>query len=242
MPPEIVRDGVLLVDTFVAPGRALPAAAGRCRPAVALLAATAAALLFTAIALPRVDFERRAAATLERRPDGTELTAHEREEALKRAAKIGAVGAWASAALGPTLLALGAAAALWVGFRVAGARPGFRPTFAVVAQGMLPARLAPLLAIPAVVASAPVPAEDLHRLLPSSLAALLTPSAPPALAAALGGVDLFALWSAALVASGMARAAGTSRRRAVAVTAVLYVAAIALLHVVPSALPGATPP
>jgi hypothetical protein len=239
MSPEISRDGTVLLQALLAPSRGLPEAAARRRPLAALAVSTAAALVFAAVAVPRIDFERAAAARIDARPNAAEMTPHEREDALTQERRIDAVSAWAGAALGPVLLSLGAAGALWLAFRVAGSRPGFRSTFAVAAHGLLPVRLAPLLAIPALVAKAPVRVEEVGRLLPSSLAALLPAAAAPPLAAALTALDLFSLWSVVLVSSGMARAAGTTRARAIAVTLLLFVAWVAIFRVaIPAASAG----
>jgi hypothetical protein len=237
---EIAEDGSVLAQALVAPGRGLPRAAERRRVVVALLVGTAATLAFAAVAVPRTDVSatvvRRLDDQARKAPDAAEPTAHEREEAIATAGKVAAVGAWSGAALGPTLSALAAAVLLWLGFRVAGTAPGFRPTLAVVAHALLPVWLSRLLAIPALVRSAPVAAEDLGRLLPSSLAALLPAHAPPQLAAAAGAVDLFALWALALVVTGMARASGASRARAAAVTLALWAGYVAVLKVAPAAM------
>ncbi|HSD21972.1 MAG TPA: YIP1 family protein [Anaeromyxobacter sp.] len=233
---ELLQDGTVVAHALAAPGRGIAEAAERRRALTALCLATAASLVFAAVALPRLDYEAAARARV-RGAEALEQTQFQREEAVATARKLGHITGWAGAALAPTLLAAGAAVLLFAGFRVAGTRPGFKETYAVAAHGMLPIWLAGLLAIPAVLARAPLPPDDLPRLLPSSLAAIVPRAAPP-LVAALSAVDLFALWAVALVATGMARASGASRARAFTVTLVLYAACVALLKVVPVALLG----
>lgn len=233
---ELAIDGKVIARTLWAPALGLGAAVERRRGLAAVLLGTFAALAFAAAAVPRVDYESAAAAKLARAPKAAEMTPHDREEALVTARKIGEIGGWAGAIAGPALQALGLAAALFLAFRVAGTRPAFRETFAVAAHGLLPVWLAGVLAVPAALARAPIPADQVGSLLPSSPASLLPPGAPPALAGALGALDLFALWAVALVATGMARASGASRRRAAAVTIVLYLAWVALVRI---ALPAA---
>jgi hypothetical protein len=233
---ELARDGTVIARTLTAPSVGLAGAVERRRSLSALLLSTLAALAFAAVAVPRVDYERAAAAQIDRGPKAAELTPHDREAALATARKVGEIAGWAGAALGPALAAVGAAVSLFLGFRVAGTRPPFRETFAVAAHGLLPVWLGSLLAIPAVLAHAPVRAEELGRLLPSSAAAFLPPRAPAPLAGALGAVDLFALWALVLVATGMARASGATRRRAAIVTIVLYAAWIAIAKVALPAL------
>lgn len=239
---EIAADGTVIARTLASPSLGLASAVERRRSLTALALGTLAVLAFTAVAVPRLDFERAKARELDRSPKAAEMTPHDREDALATARKVGQVAAWAAAAAQPALWALGAAAFLFAAFRVAGTRPGFRDTFAVAAHGLLPIWLAKLLAIPAVLARAPIPAEEAERLLPSSAAALLAPGAHPALLGALGAADLFALWAAALVAAGMARASGATRRRSAAVVAVLYLSWIAVARVALPALAAAAGP
>lgn len=244
---EIATDGKIVARTLTTPAFGLAAAVERRRSLVAVLLGTLAALAFASAAVPRVDYESSAAAELARQPKAAEMTPHDREEALATARKVGQISGWAGAIAGPALQALGVALALFVAFRVAGTRPAFRETFAVAAHGLLPVWLARLLAIPAALARAPIPADQAGALLPSSPAALLPPGAAPALAGALGALDLFALWAIVLVATGMARASGASRRRAAIVTAVLYLAWVAVARIaLPSAIaagqgPGGSP-
>jgi hypothetical protein len=233
---DIASDGSVILRTLAAPTLGLAAAVERRRSLTALALSTLAALAFAAAAVPRVDYERAAAAEIARRPKAAEMSPRDLEEALATARKVGQVSGWAGAALSPALAALGAAVALFLAFRVAGTRPPFRETLAVAAHGLLPVALARLLAVPAALARAPIPSEQVGALLPSSAAALLPPGAPPAVAGALGAIDLFALWGVALVATGMARASGASRRRAAVVSAVLYLAWVAVVRV---ALPAA---
>ena len=233
---QLTEDGAAVVATLARPAQGLTLVAERRRLLVALLAATLASLAVAAVAVPRLDFERAAAARLDHGPEGADMTPHQREEALVQARKVGTLSSYAGAVGGPALMVAGAALFLWAGFKVAGTRPDLRGSAAVAAHGMLPIFLGQLLVIPALVARAPVAVEELPRLLPSSAAAFLPAGASPVLAAALGSLDVFGLWAAVLVAAGMARVAGATRLRAAAVTGVLWLAQVAMLKVVPAAL------
>jgi len=233
--PEITLDGTVILETFVTPARGLARAVERRRSFAALLVATALALGFAAVAAPRIDVGPAVVARLDRDKEAADMTPHQREEAIATARKVAVVGVWAGAALSPSLLAVLAAAFLWVGFRVAGTSPAFRPALSAVAHGMLPVWVGQFLAIPALLVRGTVGTEELTRLLPSSPAALLPAGAPPAALAALGALDLFHLWALSLVAAGMARVSGATRRRAAAVTIVLWVAYVALFKVAPAA-------
>lgn len=239
---DLASDGTVIARTLAWPSLGLATAAQRRRSFTALLVSTLAALAFAAVAVPRVDYERAAAAEADASPSAAERSPQEREQALATARKVGVAAGWARAATFPALAALAAATLLFAGFRVAGTRPAFADTFAVAAHGLLPVWLAKLVAIPAALYHAPIAPDHASRLLPSSAAALLPRGAAPPLVAALGAIDLFALWALVLVATGMAHASGASRRRAAAVTAVLYVAWVAVVGVaLPAAMAGPSP-
>jgi hypothetical protein len=233
---DLSEDGAVLVSTLTAPERGLAAAADRRRPLTALLLATLLSLVFTAVALPRLDFEGAATAALGNGgPGAEELTPHQQEEALVQARKLGGIAGWANAAAGPTLLVLGAAFALFLAFRLAGTKPGFKATLAVSAHALLPLFVAQLLLLPALVQQAPVLPSELPRLLPSSLAALLPAQASPIAAAAASSLDLFTAWTVVLLVLGMAHAAGSTRLRAAVVVGLLWLAQIGVLKIAPAA-------
>ena len=233
---EIAQDGTVIWATLAEPGRGLAQALYRRRTSTAILAATLAALVSTAFVVPSLDMEKAAGGQL--RPD---MTPHEREEALATAAKLETVKQWASAVASPAVNAALLAVAFFLAFWLAGARTGFKDTLTVTAHAQLPIWLKALLTAPAAMAHAPVAPDDVGKLLPSSLAAFLPGSLPPAVIAAGGAIDVFTLWSAYLLGAGMAKASGASRRRAFVVTAILFVAYACLLKIVPSAAPAGGP-
>jgi hypothetical protein len=175
------------------------------------------------------------------RPNAAEMTPYAREEAIATQVKVGRVGAWAKAIFVPVLRALGIGLAAFLALRVAAGTPTLKDSLAVAAVAVLPLALRDLLAVPAALVRGVVPPADAAHLLPSSVAALLPPGVPAPLARAAGGLDLFALWCAALLAVGMASAARVSLRRAATVVAVLFVAGIAVLDVALPALVAKRP-
>ncbi len=220
-----------LYQSFVDPGRAMPEIARSGRFLPALLAATAAALLSAAVAVPRLDFARAAHEAIDRGPDAAQMTPRQREDAVAAARKLGALGAYAGALFGPALSALGAAVALWLGFTIAGGKPGFRSTFAVASFAQLPGALQQLLAVPAALRAETIDPVQLPRIVPSSLGALLPPGASGPGASFLFALDLFALWAVALAALGMTQAAQVSRKRAATATLLLWLAWVGVFKV-----------
>ena len=234
---ELREDGAAAVAVFAAPGRGLDLVVSRHRSLVAILIATAASLLFAAAAVPRLDFAKAAERKLDLMPAAAaaEMTPFQREEAIEQARKVGTISVYAGSAFSPALTVLAAAFFLWLAFKVAGTTPPLKGTVAVTAHALLPVLVAPLLLLPAVFAKAPVDAEALGRLLPSSLGALLPDQASPVLLAAASSLDLFTFWSLALLTVGMARLTGASTRRAAIVVGLLWLAQVAFLRIAPAA-------
>lgn len=217
----------LFLDALVSPARALAAAAERRTVLPPLVAATAASLLLSLALVPRIDFERGALDRIESQPDAADVTPHQKEEQLASSRKLGAVSGYAGAALGPAAIAFAAALFLWVAFRVAGAAPGFAPTMSVAAWALLPRALESLLLLPAALRSGSLSPDAVARLAPWSAAFWLGAEARPPLASLASSLNLFGLWSAALLCLGMASVAGTSRARSAAVVIAMWAALVA---------------
>jgi hypothetical protein len=232
---DLREDGAVAAAVLTAPGRGLEQVVTRRRSLTAILLATAVSVLFAAVSVPRLDFEKAASKQLEMAKDAAEMTPFQREEAVQQARKVGAIAVYAGSLFSPALSVLVAAFFLWLAFKVAGTAPPFKGTLAVTAHGLLPVLLLPLLLLPAVVVKAPVDPQALNRLLPSNLGAFLSDQASPVLLALASSLDLFSFWSLALVTMGMARLTGASTRRAATVVGLLWLAQVALLRIAPAA-------
>lgn len=238
---------MLIVDTFTAPARALADVATSRRFVPALLAATVVALLHAGALASRLDvetlLEQQLAAVAAAAPEqSAAMTPHEREEALASKRKLATVGIVVGGLFGPALQALGAALALWLAFKVAALAAGFRATFAVVSYGFLPLALAKLLSIPSLLARSVVTPDGAARLLPSNLGALMPAVAHPAWRGLLTSIDVFSLWSLALVTIGLAAVTGASWRRAGLVAGVMWLAYVAVFGVALAAIAARATP
>lgn len=228
----------IFLDALGSPGRAFAAALERKRFLPPLLAATAASLLLAAALLPQLDFDRAALQVLEQGPNAADVTPFQREEAVASARKLGAVLTVAGAAAGPALGALGLSLLLWLAFRVAGTRPTLRDTLVVASWSLLPRALEALLSIPAALSTGPISPDGISRLGPWSAGWFASPATHPPLLALATSLNLFGLWTAALLVIGMTPAAGASRGRSAAVVAFVCAALVA----VGMAAAGARPP
>lgn len=116
---------------------------------------------------------------------------------------------------------VGVALALKVTGWFLGRKISFGKAFTAGAVGLLPIALS-WVVLAVLVLAQPVVADGMREhMVPSSLAAAFA-QASPAAARALGALDFFNLWSAALVGLGFAEASGLRKGRGVAVGLVLY--------------------
>ncbi len=236
---SIVSGARLVAGAVANPAVRLRDDAARRRVLPALIAATLGSLAYAAVLQPRLDVS---AAVLEQ-PAGPEgekktQTPHEQEEALASARKVAAARTWGGAALGPSLTAIGLALALWIGFAVAFRAPSLRETLAVAAYAQIPAAVAQVLAIPALLVRGSVTPPELADVLPSHLGVLLGPGRAGPLAGLLSSLDLFTLWALVIVAFGMRAVAGVSTARAVTTTLVLFACFVGVVRVAAPSLVG----
>lgn len=233
MASEITHDGAVIWSTLAQPGYGFVRAVNRHRALTAVVLSTALCLLATGLILPHIDAEAVAGDSLV-----ADMTPHERSQAMETAVKLYRVTIWGLAGMGSAGSALLISLALWLAFRVAGARAGFKTSFTVTAHALLPQALKVVLMVPAVLVRKWVTPAELPTLLPSSITAILPDSfhAPAPAMAALSALDFFTLWSLVLLGVGMRQASGASKLRTALVLVVLFAAYIAIAKVVPSAL------
>ena len=220
------------------PTTQLPRAAEQRQYWVPLLLATAAALIFSIVAVPRIDFERAVADALDRTEGAAQMTPHDRELKLEQGRKVGALAAYTGAAFGTGLSALLAAFGLWLAFRVVGDKPGFPQTFTVACWALLPGAIEAILSVPALLMRKTIPVEQLASVLPGNLGVLLPAGMTGPLASFLGAMDLFAIWSVWILAAGMAGVAHVPIRRALVTVVVLWLSYVAVFQVALPTLGG----
>lgn len=230
---------LLAQSPLLHPATMLPRAAEQRQYWIPLLLATAAALLFSIVAVPRIDFERAAADAIDRSEGAAQMTPHDREVKIEQGRKVAALASYTGAAFGTGLSALLAALGVWLAFHVVGQKPGFAPTFTVMCWALLPGAIESVLSVPALLVRGTIRVEQLPALFPANLGTFLPAGTEGPLASFLGAVDLFSLWSVWLVAMGMAGVAQVSKRRALVTTVVLWLAYVAVFRVALPTLGGA---
>jgi hypothetical protein len=228
-----------MLAPLLRPTTGLPVAAAKRQFWEPLLFATAVGLLFAILAVPRLDFDRAAGEALDRAEGAAQMSPHEREEKIGTVRRVGTLATYAGAALGPALVALAGALALWLGFKVVGGKSPYVGAFTAMAWGLVPGAVESLLTIPALLTRSSLEPEAVSRLLPASLGVFLPASYTGPLANLLWSVDLFSLWAVFVVGVGMAGVAGVSRRRSLTTVIVLWVSFVAVFKVALPLLGGA---
>lgn len=231
----------IALATLWAPGRALQEAADARLFFWPLLVATVVGVGFTALFVPRTDFAAIADKQLDSLPaeDAGKMTPHEREEKVEQIGKLSVISSYAAAALGPAFFSLVTALALWLGFKVAGGKPTFTGSFAVVAHTAMVDAAKMLLSLPALFQRDKMDLLEIQKLLPSNLASFASEETPLPHLTLLSSVDLFALWALVLTIVGMAHVAKVSLVRSSVVNVVLWASFVLVFRF---ALPTLTSP
>jgi len=231
---------LLALKTLWSPTAAMTAAADQRRFFWPLFLLALVGVGFVVLAMPRVDFASVVEEAIDSVPEvAAKLTPYERVEKIETGRKATLVATFAGATVGQALFALAAGLFLWLGFKVAGGKPGFVASFAVASSAAMPTVVRDLLSVPALLRRESLRLTDLEKLLPSNLAALAPEGTPAPQLLLLAEADLFQLWVVFLVIIGMAHAAQVSKLRAGVVTFILWASyALVFRFAIPSLTTG----
>ncbi|HEX2164409.1 MAG TPA: YIP1 family protein [Thermoanaerobaculia bacterium] len=139
------------------------------------------------------------------------------------------VGVACNVVLFPAGMAL-VAAIFWGLANVAGGEIGFKRSLAVTGHALMPNAVSSLLTIPVILGRREIdPIAAQHGLLASHLGALAPEDAPAWVAALLARVDLFSLWSLALLALGFVVVARLSKGAAIGIVLLVWLFWIGLM-------------
>lgn len=177
-----------------------------------------------ALAMQRIDMEAVVRDAMEKQNQPID-----EEQIATYAAMQSKVGLACNVVIFPAAL-LALAAIFWGLANVAGGEIDFKRSLAVTAHGLMPNAVSSLLTIPVILGRQEIDvAEAQHGLLASHLAAFAPEDAPAWLVALLARVDVFSLWSLALLVVGFAVVARLSKGAAVGVVALLWLLWIGLM-------------
>jgi hypothetical protein len=217
--------------TFVRPVQALTAVAGTRSIVAPLALSTVLSVGLTAIALPRLNLYRQSAEAVSMQVGQGTMTLSQWNVLIAEEQKTQVKAAYVASLATPMVQAFAVTVLMVLGLGFVGGKPGFVPALAVSAHALLPLTLKRALSIAAVFPRRNVPLEGLGRLLPSNPGAFLPLEAHGAGVSLLTSLDLFSVWSLALLVVGLSPLAQLTRRRTAAVTLAIwgvYVAASVL--------------
>ncbi|MGE5234947.1 MAG: YIP1 family protein [Acidobacteriota bacterium] len=172
---------------------------------------------------PKIDFEATIRKGIEDRgSQAQQLTDEQISRIAETQRKVASVMRYASpATVSLVFLLLGGA--YFLGLKAAGSEVEYTPVFSAVVHATLPASLVSG-ALMVVMASQrdSFPAQEMERLLKTSVGAWLDPATPKALLTVANSLDIFNLWQWILLTVGLAIVGKVSRSRSALVVAVLW--------------------
>lgn len=172
------------------------------------------------LVVPKIDWEEVARTQLENSPAAGQLSREQIDERVEMSAKISPYFVYAA----PAFLALGVlilGLVFWGIFNLAGGESTFPRSMAVITHAFMPMVVSSLIAIPVILGTERIEAEDLQAdtLVKSNLAVFAPEGAAPALLKLLSKVDVFSIWVLVLLILGFSRV--TKVKTAVAAGVVL---------------------
>ncbi len=175
----------------------------------------AVSVIFSLALLPRVDFDRMIRGSLEKR--GTTLPEARVQTIIERQKSIAPVLYNSTAVVSPVVVSLLVALVFWAAFKAFGWDLTFRQSFGATAHAFLPAVVGSLLFLPVLIRQGSVDPRTMGDLFLSNLGFLVDRQTSPSVHAILQSIDLFSLWTLALLVIGFSAAARVSRGAAAGV-------------------------
>ena len=203
-----------VVGVFFSPSRTFASIAARPTWIAPLLLWTAVSLLFTAVLLPKIDYEKAIRQAMEKR--GQTVPEERMASIVETQKKVSTVIGWVIGACAPVLVTLLVAVVYWGVFKAFGWEATFRQARGATAHAFLPAVLGSLLAIPLLARLDRVDPAAIGDMLRSNLGFLVERDSK-ALHSLLSSIDVFSFWSLLLLTFGFAAAAKVRRGQAAGV-------------------------
>lgn len=185
----------------------------------------------------RMDFEQVMRAQNERA--GGQMSAEQIDQAVERAKKF---SPWITAVEGVVspVIYLVTALVFWTAFRLLGSEISYRTSLATSLHALLPGAIGMLLSIPVILRHGTFSQAEARSgsYLASNLAVLAPAGVSPAVRALLGSVDIFSLWTVALLVIGYRATARVSRGAALGTVLTLWLLFVAGKVALAALLPG----
>ncbi|MGH9379130.1 MAG: YIP1 family protein [Thermoanaerobaculia bacterium] len=215
-----------LVGVLISPVKTFESIAAKPTWLVALLVLLAVQIGISAVATPKIDMEREVRSRIE--ASGQEIPEEQIRQQVTMGEKFRWVGLGIQAVAGPIVYFV-MGLVFWLLLRFVGdSELKFGESMAALTHGFMPWVVAGLLGLPLLLGRDSVTSTELRSgLLSSNLGAFAPEDASPVLKALLGSVDVFSLWTLALLLIGYAAVARTKRATVAWVVVGLWVLYVA---------------
>lgn len=199
-----------LIGVLISPVKTFESIARKPTWGVAFVVLVVVQLGFVAVATPKFDMEQEIRQGMERR--GQDVPEEQMEEILERSDSFRWLGLVSQAVIAPAVYFL-LGLIFWLLLRFVGESDFSYPaSMAALTHGFMPWVVAGLLSLPLLFArDSLTPTELRSGLLASNLGVLVPEDASPVLESLLASVDVFSLWTLALLVVGYAAVARTKR-------------------------------
>lgn len=201
-----MSEAARLTNTFLEPKAAFADIAARPRPWAPLVLLIVLAVTFMTVFNSRVGWDRYMRQKMETTAQVQNMPPEQRERVIQMQTRIGPYMGYAGAVFGPPVMALIVAGVVLLTGKMAGATLTFKQMFSISAYAFLPGMLNSAAAVAVLFLKNP---DDFNLENPTAfnLGAFLDPqSTGKAILALAGSVDVFAVWSAILLAVGITAA------------------------------------
>ncbi len=209
-----------VVGTFFSPVSTFESIAARPGYILPLALWIAASLLVTAFMLPRMDYEGMTRARLEK--SGATLSEERIQAQVAMQKRIAPKITVAIGLLAPLLITLLVTLVFWASFKAFGWDFTFPQGVGATAHAFLPGVLGALILIPVLASKEQIDPQNMSDLLRSNLGFAIDRKASAALHSLAASLDLFALWTMALLTIGYAAAARVSRKAAGSIVVAIW--------------------
>jgi hypothetical protein len=177
----------------------------------------------TVLLVPRMDFESATREAMERQSQN--MSSEDMERALRIGTAFGKAITYVSPVLGIIVLMI-IAGVLLLAFRLFGGEGTFKQAFSVTLYAWFPMLISGILMTVIALTRTAIPADQVNALLKSNLGAFVDPKEQMVLFALLSSIDIFTIWTVALLSIGFAHLSKFSKTKSAVIVVSLWLVTV----------------